>query len=264
MLETTVKVAKLVAADGFTVAELHSNRTPAQRTKAMDGFRRGQYQVMVATNIAARGLDVDHITHVISTDVPDVPENARRLAYEELLIAEGSDWNWWYGPEHGSDNRPEFDQLYRDHLTNVYRALGLNPPGALAHPILRSLQAGEIHQPPQNPICVHLDGEVTSYFEWLGAGRYRPDPRSGAMHGAAPPAREIFYGSDGESLFIRLDGTSADATIQVETETGIAVIESAVGRIVEMRAPFSPRFRVHVSHNGFPPVTFPPHGWLEI
>ena len=69
------KVAKLVAADGFTVAELHSNRTPAQRAKAMEGFRRGEFQVMVATNIASRGLDVDHITHVISTDVPDVPED---------------------------------------------------------------------------------------------------------------------------------------------------------------------------------------------
>jgi ATP-dependent RNA helicase RhlE len=69
------KLARIVEADGFKVAELHSNRTPAQRAKAMDGFRRGAYQVMVATNIAARGLDVTHITHVISTDVPDVPED---------------------------------------------------------------------------------------------------------------------------------------------------------------------------------------------
>jgi ATP-dependent RNA helicase RhlE len=69
------KIARVVEADGFKVAELHSNRTPPQRAKAMDGFRRGAYQVMVATNIAARGLDVDHITHVISLDVPDVPED---------------------------------------------------------------------------------------------------------------------------------------------------------------------------------------------
>ncbi len=69
------KLAKVVAADGFTVGELHSNRSPAQRTKAMDGFRRGAFQVLVATNIAARGLDVDHVTHVVSTDVPDVPED---------------------------------------------------------------------------------------------------------------------------------------------------------------------------------------------
>ena len=69
------KLARAVAADGFTVAELHGNRTPAQRTQAMAGFRRGDVQVMVATNVAARGLDVDRITHVISTDVPDVPED---------------------------------------------------------------------------------------------------------------------------------------------------------------------------------------------
>ncbi|WP_020474976.1 DEAD/DEAH box helicase [Zavarzinella formosa] len=69
------KLARVVAADGFTVAELHSNRTPAQRTKAMEGFKRGACQIMVATNIAARGLDVAHVTHVISTDVPDVPED---------------------------------------------------------------------------------------------------------------------------------------------------------------------------------------------
>lgn len=69
------KLARAVAADGYKVAELHGNRTPAQRTNAMAGFRRGDVQVMVATNVAARGLDVDHITHVISTDVPDVPED---------------------------------------------------------------------------------------------------------------------------------------------------------------------------------------------
>src|SRR5205085_1894499 len=77
---------------------------------------------------------------------------ARRLAFEELLIAEGSDWCWWYGPEHDSDNRIDFDQLYRSHLANVYRFLGLTPPEELSRPILRvSVPAvvippsGEIH-----------------------------------------------------------------------------------------------------------------------
>src|SRR5262249_48276311 len=69
------KLTRVIADDGFKVAELHGNRTQGQRNRAMDGFRRGEYQVLVATNIAARGLDVDHITHVISYDVPDVPED---------------------------------------------------------------------------------------------------------------------------------------------------------------------------------------------
>ncbi len=196
---------------------------------------------------------------------PNVPEPARKLAYEELLIAEGSDWNWWYGPEHGSDNRVEFDQLYRDHLSNVYRALGLVPPEALSHPILRSEQSGEIHETPQNPIHVTLDGEVTSYFEWLGAGRFRPDPRSGAMHGGTLPAREMFYGCDGEHVAIRLDGVASGGKISVEFETGFVEPEIAAGRITEMRAPLAGhRFRVYVSHSGLPPMTIPAQGWIEI
>src|SRR5204863_5119630 len=58
------RVARVLATDGFAVAELHSNRSQSQRTRAMDGFRRGECSVLVATIVAARGLDVAHITHV--------------------------------------------------------------------------------------------------------------------------------------------------------------------------------------------------------
>lgn len=198
-------------------------------------------------------------------ETPDVPDAARKLAYEELLIAEGSDWNWWYGPEHGSDNRPEFDQLYRDHLVNVYRALGLVPPEALSRSILHGEQGGEIHETPQNPIRVTLDGEVTSYFEWIGAGRYRPDPRSGAMHGGAPPVWEMFYGCDGQSVSLRLDGAHPGVQIAVEFETGAVPAEIVVGRITELRVPLAGhRMRVHLSRNGLPGVTLPAHGWIEV
>ncbi len=69
------RLARTITADGFVVTELHSNLTQPQRKRAMEGFRRGDFQVMVATNIAARGLDVEHITHVISYDVPNVPDD---------------------------------------------------------------------------------------------------------------------------------------------------------------------------------------------
>jgi hypothetical protein len=102
-----------------------------------------------------------------------VPDETARMAYEELLIAEGSDWCWWYGPEHDSANRPEFDQLYRSHLANVYRFLNLSPPEELSRPILRiacrkctcDLPVGFTTR--SQPV---IDGEVTSYFEWMGAG----------------------------------------------------------------------------------------------
>jgi ATP-dependent RNA helicase RhlE len=84
------RLAKTIAADGFAVTELHSNLTQSQRTRAMEGFRREDFQVMVATNIAARGLDVTHITHVISFDVPHVPEDyVHRIGRTARHEAEG-------------------------------------------------------------------------------------------------------------------------------------------------------------------------------
>ncbi|SPE41177.1 Glycoside hydrolase, family 57 [Candidatus Sulfopaludibacter sp. SbA3] len=133
-----------------------------------------------------------------------VSDEQRRMAYEELLIAEGSDWCWWYGPEHDSVNREEFDQLYRSHLANVYRFLGLMPPEELSRPILRMMMP-DVRVEPSGPISPVIDGEVTSYFEWIGAGVYRVDERSGSMHGKKFLVREVHFGSDGVNLYLRVD-----------------------------------------------------------
>jgi alpha-amylase/alpha-mannosidase (GH57 family) len=196
----------------------------------------------------------------------EVSEAARQLAFEEILIAEGSDWCWWYGPEHGSDNREEFDQIYRDHLSNVYRALNLEVPEVLQHPILHHQpMEGDLHERPSNEIDVILDGEVTSAFEWMGAGRFRPDSRSGAMHGGAPPAREMFYGFRGGCVFVRLDGAAEDAKFSIVFDSGSSETQSATGRTLELRAPVTgSRFRVSVQRNGLAPVSLPQDGWIDI
>jgi alpha-amylase/alpha-mannosidase (GH57 family) len=159
-----------------------------------------------------------------------------KMAYEELLIAEGSDWFWWYGPEHSSDNRPEFDKLFRDHLANFYRLVGKTPPDELSRPILE-MRLIEYHEPPLGSIAPVIDGEVTSYFEWMGAGHYRPDERQGAMHGRKIHVREVRYGSDGESLFVRLDFhlTQAGAMAGMEVRCSIEVPGSKAGRETEYR-----------------------------
>jgi len=135
---------------------------------------------------------------------PAVKDDKKKMAYEELLIAEGSDWCWWYGPEHDSPNRPEFDQLYRSHLANVYRFLNLPPPEELSRPILR-MTVRAVLEPPSAPIRPVIDGQVTSYFEWMGAGVYRVDERSGSMHGKKFLVKEVHFGSDGQSFFLRID-----------------------------------------------------------
>ncbi len=128
----------------------------------------------------------------------------RELAFEELLIAEGSDWNWWYGPEHHSANDRDFDELYRKHLSNVYHALGSTPPEYLAQPI-----AAAVVRPYFVPQSAHIhprvDGMVTGYFDWIGAAVYTADRRSSAMHGKQFLLDAVYAGIDDEFLYARLD-----------------------------------------------------------
>ncbi|MFZ0687878.1 MAG: glycoside hydrolase family 57 protein [Terriglobales bacterium] len=135
---------------------------------------------------------------------PQATEKQRKLAFEEVLIAEGSDWNWWYGPEHHSANDRDFDELYRKHLSNIYQALGGIPPDYLAQPI-----AGPEARPsftPQNAyIHPKVTGDMVRYFEWMGAARYTADQRSGAMHGKQFLMDEVWAGIDEEYLYGRLD-----------------------------------------------------------
>jgi alpha-amylase/alpha-mannosidase (GH57 family) len=133
------------------------------------------------------------------TEAPDLPR-----AYENLLAAEGSDWCWWYGPEHSSANDAEFDELYRTHLAAVYAALGREAPQALALPVKRPRVVARA-APPADWLCVEVDGRVTSYFEWLGAGRYATERRGGTMHGQAYFLEELQYGFSAEKLFLRID-----------------------------------------------------------
>jgi ATP-dependent RNA helicase RhlE len=64
------RLARKLAGFGLKAAALHADRTQAQRTQAVEGFRSGKYHVLVATDVAARGLDIDGITHVVNYEVP--------------------------------------------------------------------------------------------------------------------------------------------------------------------------------------------------
>src|SRR2546421_7473776 len=69
------RVAHLLKRNNHSVAVLHSNRTQREREQALRGFRDGRYEVLVATDIAARGLDIAEVSHVINYDVPQHPED---------------------------------------------------------------------------------------------------------------------------------------------------------------------------------------------
>jgi ATP-dependent RNA helicase RhlE len=69
------RVAEELARSGVQADAIHGNKSQAARTRALERFRTGAGRVLVATDIAARGIDVDGITHVINYDLPNVPES---------------------------------------------------------------------------------------------------------------------------------------------------------------------------------------------
>ena len=70
----TDRLARALGRDGFRVGTIHGNRSQSQRQQALEGFRRGHYNVLVATDIAARGLDIQGLSHVINFDIPMTPD----------------------------------------------------------------------------------------------------------------------------------------------------------------------------------------------
>ncbi|MCZ7645112.1 MAG: glycoside hydrolase family 57 protein [Planctomycetota bacterium] len=147
----------------------------------------------------------DLVRETEARGVPVESDVALAKAWEQLYIAEGSDWFWWYGDDHTSGMDDLFDRLFRDHLKAVYRLLGRKPPLFLDSPIGQE-QVTKRFTPPSALLHIVMDGKLTHYFEWLGAGSYRADKEHGAMHAAAAPlVMQILFGYDKDHLFIRAD-----------------------------------------------------------
>jgi alpha-amylase/alpha-mannosidase (GH57 family) len=139
-----------------------------------------------------------------------VDPTALARATDEVLIAEGSDWFWWYGDDHSSDHDLEFDDLFRRHLRNVYRLLQRPVPDDLfVSNISGDSRVVSAESQPTSLITPHLDGEQTSYFEWLGAGAVEARQVAGAMHQIDRPqlfVRIVHFGFGPEHLHVRIDG----------------------------------------------------------
>jgi alpha-amylase/alpha-mannosidase (GH57 family) len=164
-------------------------------------------------------------------DGEDLSSSARaKKAYESILAAEGSDWCWWYGPEHGSANDADFDRIYRSHLTEIYNALGVQPPDALAHPIKRAVGRG-LQEPASAYLDVAVDGRESNYFEWLGAGLYATERRGASMHGGQNVLGDLRYGFGPQNFFIRLDPLADSLRDIAEFQLRLTVWDSRETRI---------------------------------
>jgi alpha-amylase/alpha-mannosidase (GH57 family) len=141
-----------------------------------------------------------------------ITPDALRQAWEELYVAEGSDWFWWFGDDHSSAQDALFDYLFRKHLQNIYTLLGDTPPADLSRPISKRGQK-PIHSLPRGFLDVKVDGRMT-FFEWVSAGTYLAHNQRGTMAQGTPGAiLQMHFGFDPFSLLLRVDleGRARDA-----------------------------------------------------
>jgi len=154
-----------------------------------------------------------------------VSEQSLAQAWDEIYIAEGSDWFWWFGDDHSSAQDDLFDQLFRKHLQNVYTLLGSIPPNVLNRPISR-MQRRIIQTYPKGFLNVKVDGRRT-YFEWINAGHYVSGSERGTMTLVSESViREVYFGFDLEQLMVRVDtGRNALEDLQQASELRITFLE---------------------------------------
>ncbi|HDS16880.1 MAG TPA: hypothetical protein ENN66_09825 [Proteobacteria bacterium] len=126
-------------------------------------------------------------------------------AWEHIYIAEGSDWCWWYGDDHSSENDADFDELFRSHLKSVYRFIGEDVPDYLFRPIIMTDKALHPKTEISSFIKPEIDGEESSYYEWRAAAFYDAAQQGGAMHRSEYLAKGLYYGFNQSSFFLRVD-----------------------------------------------------------
>lgn len=209
-------------------------------------------------------------------------------AWEEIYIAEGSDWFWWYGDDFNSSQDDIFDLIFRTHLKNVYKILNKRPPSYLDEPITKP----KFIKPqtlPLNFISPIIDGRITSYYEWLAAGKYNINFSGGTMHFSENRIKEIKYGYDLNNLYIAIDFgndclPNELLAINIETKNTYKIIASktsftspliqmAFDKILEIAIPFEfisakpkeeIRFTISFERNEIVVESWPRSGYISI
>ncbi len=125
------KVMKHLSREGFTAAAIHGNKSQGNRERALAGFKQGKILVLVATDIAARGLDIDQVSHVINYDLPFVPEQyVHRIGRTARAGADG-DAIAFCNPEERALLR-DIERTIRQSVPVREHALGLKNVASLA------------------------------------------------------------------------------------------------------------------------------------
>jgi len=161
----------------------------------------GSFSTWIGDPVKNRAWDLLTQARQTLANHPEATPDNNPEVWEALYAAEGSDWFWWFGEGHSSNQDAIFDQLFREHLTGIYEALNEPIPASLKQPLDTYESKGD-HRPLSfiHPVIDGFGDEQ----DWDKAGRIDVGGARGTMHRSSAIQR-LWYGLDHLNFYMRLD-----------------------------------------------------------
>ena len=194
---------------GVTVSEALAANTPSELPRVFAGsWINANFSVWIghADDRRAWNLLADARDAIVATGDRTSPALLAQ-AWESYRAACGSDWCWWYGEEHRSEQDIEFDRLFRRHLAAIYAALGLTTPETLTKSLISTRKLEHRQSRPTGVVAPILDGRIAPTDEWIAAGVFRAGTHGVAMQRGGDEIHTIRFGMGNDSLHLLLETT---------------------------------------------------------
>ena len=181
------RLAKQLEQDGLSASAIHGNKSQGARTRALAGFKNGEVRVLVATDIAARGLDIDQLPHVVNYELPNVPEDyVHRIGRTGRAGNEGEAVSLVCVDEHKLLR--DIERLLKRELPKVTLD-GYQPdPSIKAEPIVNSRNGNKSSQPRRKPKGNNRNQAASKKSS--GAKRGSNSNKNNQKHSSAKPGHK--------------------------------------------------------------------------
>ncbi|MCK5222390.1 MAG: hypothetical protein KAR14_12470, partial [Candidatus Aminicenantes bacterium] len=200
-------VEKSNKVDMITFSQAASTRAGNLNDFSAGSWINGNFNIWIGDEDDRKGWELIRIVkELIDKNKKEIPEKLIPKIMENILIAEGSDWFWWYGTENHTEDLETFDRLFRENLMNACVLAGLHVPHELEIPVFNKIYKKEIVKKiPGRYLTPVVDGEETSLYEWADCGEIETGNMASAIYISHPVFRKIKYCFDKENLYFNIE-----------------------------------------------------------
>ncbi len=192
------------------ISQKEDIQTEIIHSLASGSWINGNFDIWIGSEQKNRAWELLDITKKdYDKEINSINSYTKQLIEKEFMIALGSDWFWWYGDDHFTVQKAEFDALFRKHLINIYNLLNLSIPIEILTPIVKKDNTNTFHRKPLDCISPQINDKKTSYYEWLNSG-FVDLKQAFSVMDSSSIIKSVRYGYDLENLYFAFNGDLSD------------------------------------------------------